>query len=140
MSDAVWTPDARTIERANVTRFMRRHGFEDYGALVARSHEDPEWFWSAAVEDMGLDFATPWSQVVDLSRGPEWATWFTGSTLSIARNCVHRWAERDPGRVAAVGRGEDGSRWEYTFAELSEQVTRVAEGLAALGVEPGDRV
>ena len=70
MSDAVWTPDARTIERANVTRFMRRHGFEDYGALVARSHEDPEWFWSAAVEDMGLDFATPWSQVVDY-RGPE---------------------------------------------------------------------
>ena len=140
MSDAVWNPDARTIEHANVTRLMRRHGFEDYRELVARSQEDPEWFWTVAVEDMGLDFATPWSQVVDLSRGPEWATWFVGSTVSIAWNSVHRWAKRDPDRVAAVGRGEDGSRWEYTFAELSNEVTRLAEGLVALGVEPGDRV
>src|SRR5207247_11452885 len=119
MSDAVWTPDARTIERANVTRFMRRHGFEDYGALVARSHEDPEWFWSAAVEDMGLDFATPWSQVVDLSRGPEWATCFTGSTLSIDRNCVLRWAELEPVRVAEVGGVEDGTRRALTTAWTS---------------------
>src|SRR4029079_2086642 len=140
MADVVWRPDARTLEHANVSRLMRRHGYEDYWELARRSQEDPEWFWPAAIEDMGLDFATPWEQVMDLSRGPEWATWFLGSTLSIAWNCVHRWAERDPGRVAAVGLGEDGARWEYTFAELSSQVTRLAEGLASLGVEPGDRV
>ena len=140
MAEVVWRPDARTLEHANVSRLMRRHGYEDYWELVRRSQEDPEWFWPAAIEDMGLDFAAPWEQVMDLSRGPEWATWFTRSTLSIAWNCVHRWAERDPQRVAAVGLGEDGARWEYTFAELSSQVTRLAEGLASLGVEPGDRV
>src|SRR6187551_2365830 len=140
MAEVAWRPDARTLEHANVSRLMRRHGYEDYWELVRRAQEDPEWFWPAAIEDMGLDFATPWEQVMDLSRGPEWATWFTGSTLSIAWNCVHRWAERDPDRVAAVGLGEDGARWEYTFAELSSQVTRLAEGLVELGVEPGDRV
>ena len=140
MADVAWRPDARTLEHANVSRLMRRHGFEDYWELVRRSQEDPEWFWPAAIDDMGLDFATPWEQVVDLSRGPEWSTWFIGSTLSIAWNCVHRWAERDPGRVAAVGLGEDGARWQYSFAELSSQVTRLAEGLVSLGVEPGDRV
>ena len=140
MAEVAWRPDAHTLEHANVSRLMRRHGYEDYWELVRRSQEDPEWFWPAAIEDMGLDFATPWEQVMDLSRGPEWATWFTGSTLSIAWNCVHRWAEGDPERVAAVGLGEDGARWEYTFAELSSQVTRLAEGLASLGVEPGDRV
>jgi len=140
MADVVWRPEGRTISRANVSRLMRRHGYEDYWELVRRSQEDPEWFWPAAIEDMGLDFAAPWEQVMDLSRGAEWATWFTRSTLSIAWNCVHRWAERDPERVAAVGLGEDGARWEYTFAELSSQVTRLAEGLASLGVEPGDRV
>jgi acetyl-CoA synthetase len=140
MSHVVWAPDARTLEHANVTRLMRRHGYEDYWELVARSQRDPEWFWPAAIEDMGLDFSQPWREVVDLSRGPEWATWFVGAKLSIAWNCVHRWAERDPDRVAAVGLGEDGSRWEYTFAELSGQVTMLAEGLAGLGVEPGDRV
>jgi acetyl-CoA synthetase len=140
MSHVVWAPDARTLEHANVTRLMRRHGYEDYWELVARSQRDPEWFWPAAIEDMGLDFSQPWREVVDLSRGPEWATWFVGAKLSLAWNCVHRWAERDPDRVAAVGLGEDGSRWEYTFAELSGQVTMLAEGLAGLGVEPGDRV
>ncbi|HET7045390.1 MAG TPA: AMP-binding protein, partial [Gaiellaceae bacterium] len=77
---------------------------------------------------------------VDLSRGPEWATWFVGGKLNVAWNCVHRWAERRPEAVAAVGLGEDGSRRELSFAELSSRVTRLAEHLVALGVEPGDRV
>ena len=99
MADVVWRPDAHTLRAANVSRLMRRHGFEDYwGARSPLARRIPEWFWPAAIEDMGLDFATPWNQVMDLSRGPEWATWFVGSTLSIAWNCVHRWAERDPER------------------------------------------
>ena len=98
---------------------MRKHGIDDYWELVRRSQEDPEWFWPAAIEDMGLEFSQPWDDVVDLSRGPEWATWFVGGKLNIAWNCVHRWAERRPDAIAAVGLGEDGSRRELTFAELS---------------------
>ena len=45
-----------------------------------------------------------------------------------------------PDASAAVFRGEDGARREWTFAELSREVVRLAEALAALGVEPGDRV
>jgi acetyl-CoA synthetase len=36
--------------------------------------------------------------------------------------------------------GEDGTREEFTFAALGEEVTRLAEGLAALGVDRGDVV
>src|ERR687891_2310286 len=140
MPDIVWTPDERTLGRANVVRLMRRHGVEDYWELVHRSQDDPAWFWPAAIEDMGLEFSRPWERVYDDSRGPEWTTWFVGSQVSIARNCVHRWAERTPEKVGAVFAGEDGSRRELTFAELSRDVTRLAEGLARLGVEPGDRV
>jgi acetyl-CoA synthetase len=136
----VWEPSAEVLERSNVVRLMRSQGIDDYWELVRRSQEDPEWFWPAAIKDMGLEFSEPWREVLDVSDGPEWTKWFVGAKLNIARNCVHRWAERRPNRVAAVGRGEDGSRWEYSFAELSEQVTRVAEGLVRLGVEPGDRV
>ena len=140
MPDIVWTPDERTLAHANVVRLMRKHGLDDYRELVRRSQEDPEWFWPAAIEDMGLEFSRPWERVYDDSRGPEWTTWFVGSQVSIARNCVHRWAERTPEKVGAVFAGEDGSRRELTFAELSRDVTRLAEGLARLGVEPGDRV
>jgi acetyl-CoA synthetase len=128
------------VERANATRLVRRAGVGDYRELVRRSAEDPGWFWPLAIEEMGLEFSAPWSQVYDESRGPEWTTWFTGARLSIAHNCVHRWAERTPSAIAAVGLREDGSRTALTFAELSRDVTRLAEALVRLGVRAGDRV
>ncbi|NUR76888.1 MAG: AMP-binding protein [Thermoleophilia bacterium] len=119
---------------------MRRAGVANYHELVRRSYEEPDWFWPLCVEDVGLEFSRPWERVYDDSRGPEWTTWFVGGRINIARNCVHRWAERRPDAVAAVGLGEDGSRRELSFAQLSRDVTRLAERLVALGVEPGDRV
>jgi acetyl-CoA synthetase len=140
MSDFVWSPSQDVLEHANVVRLMRRHKIDDYWALVRRSYEDPEWFWPAAIEDMGLEFSKPWKQVVDLSRGPEWATWFVGSTLNLAWNCVHRWSHRRPDAVAAVFAGEDGERRALTYSELSLEVTKLAEGLASLGIAEGDTV
>jgi acetyl-CoA synthetase len=140
VSDVVWRPPPEVVERANATRLQRRAGVEDYWELVRRSAADPDWFWPLVVDDLGLEFSTPWDRVYDDSRGPEWTTWFTGGRVSIARNCVHRWAERTPEAVAAIGLGEDGSRSSHTFAELSRDVTRLAERLVALGVGPGDRV
>ncbi len=140
MAEVVWQPTQEVLERANVTRLMRRHGFDDYGELLRRSQDDPEWFWAAAVEDMGLEFSRPWDAVVDLSRGPEWATWFVGGTVNIAANCVHRWAERTPDTTACVSLAEDGTRRTLSYAAMSDQVTRLAEALAARGVEAGDRV
>jgi acetyl-CoA synthetase len=139
-TDFIWQPDEATLARANVVRLMRRHGLDDYGELLRRSQEEPEWFWPAAIEDMGLEFASPWDEVVDLSRGPEWATWFVGGRVSIAWNCAHRWAKRQPDRPAVISLGEDGSRRVLSYAEMSNQVTRLAEALVRLGVEPGDRV
>jgi acetyl-CoA synthetase len=137
----IWTPSEEVVERANVTRLMRRHGTDDYWELVRRSQDEPEWFWAAAVEDMGLEFAQPWTQVVDVSRGPEWATWFVGGKLNIAWNCVHRWARGEQGEAeAAVWEGEDGTEATFSFRQLSAAVTRLAETLVRLGVEPGDRV
>jgi acetyl-CoA synthetase len=140
VAEIVWRPSPEVLEHANVVRLMRRHGIDDFRELVSRSQDDPEWFWPAAVEDMQLEFARPWERVVDLSRGPEWATWFVGGRVSIAHNCAHRWAARTPDAVACVSLGEDGRRGTLTFAEMSDQVTRLAEALRALGVGVGDRV
>ena len=140
MTEVVWRPDAATIERANATRLVRRAGARDYRDLVRRSVEEPDWFWPLVVEDLGIEFSRAWDKVYDDARGPEWTTWFVGGRLSIADNCAHRWAARRPDALACVGLGEDGSRRTLTFTELSRDVTRLAERLAALGVGPGDRV
>ncbi|MFN2470412.1 MAG: AMP-binding protein [Gaiellaceae bacterium] len=141
MAEVVWRPTDEVLARANVVRLMRCHGVADYHELVRRSQEDPEWFWPAVVEDLGLEFSRPWKQVVDDSGGPEWATWFVGARLNVASSCVHRWVggERS-GAAAVVWHAEDGERRELSYGELSREVTRLAEVLVARGVEPGDRV
>jgi acetyl-CoA synthetase len=138
VSGYVWTPTSEQVEQANVTRLQRRLGCADYHELHRVSIEEPERFWPAVVDDLGLEFTRPWDRVLDDSAGIEWAKWFVGARLNIASNCVHRWAGL-PGE-AAVFRGEDGSRSSLSWPELSREVTQLAEALLAHGVEAGDRV
>ncbi len=137
MSDYVWKPSPEQIERANLTRLQRALGAADYHELHRISVEDPDRFWPAVVDDLGIEFSHPWESVVDTSRGPAWATWFNGGRVNIARVCLHRWASEDE---AFVGLYEDGGRESLTFAEASSQVTQLAETLLELGVVEGDRV
>jgi acetyl-CoA synthetase len=138
--EIVWTPSEDVLERANVVRLMRRLGFDDYTSLQQFSQDEPDAFWPEAIDDMGLEFSRPWDRVLDVSRGPEWTTWFVGGKLNLAWNCVHRWAEQTPEVAAALWQSEDGQRHGLTYRELSDRVARFAEALVALGVGPGDRV
>jgi acetyl-CoA synthetase len=135
-----WTPSAEQLEAANVTRLADTLGCEGYASLHRISVEEPERFWQAVAADLDLELARPWDRVLDDSRGIEWTTWFEGARLNLATACLHAWAERTPAAPAAVFRGEDGARREWTFAELSRETVRLGEALKGLGVEPGDRV
>jgi acetyl-CoA synthetase len=137
MSDFIWEPTPELVEHANVTRLARKLGAASYRELHVISVEDPERFWPALVEDLGIEFSQPWDAVYDDSRGPEWTTWFVGGRLNVARTCLHRWASDDE---ALVGLYEDGTRESLTFGEASRQATQLAEALVELGVEEGDRV
>src|SRR6266851_5043954 len=141
VSDFIWSPSPEDVESANVTRLARRLGVERYRDLHRISVEEPERFWPAVIEDLGLEFSEPWDQVVDTSRGTEWATWFNGGKLNLAWNCVHRWAAGElADHEAAVWQGEDGTRLSLTWRELSDEVFRFAEGLASIGIGEGDAV
>src|SRR3954470_21258546 len=96
MSDFVWEPTPELVEQANVTRLARKLGAADYHELHAISVDDPERFWPAVVEDLGIEFSQPLHAVMDTSGGPEWTTWFVGGRLNAARVCVHRWASERP--------------------------------------------
>jgi acetyl-CoA synthetase len=138
MSRYVWAPTDDQVEQANVSRLQDKLGCSDYHELHRVSVEEPERFWPAVIDDLGIEFAAPWSAVLDESDGIEWAKWFVGGRLNVAWNCVHKW--RDLPGEAAVFCGEDGRRSALSWAELSREVTQVAERLVELGVEPGDRV
>ncbi|MFZ0013651.1 MAG: AMP-binding protein [Acidimicrobiia bacterium] len=138
--DIAWTPDPATAAATNTGRFMAEHDITDFDTLVARSAGDPEWFWAAVVDFIGLPFDPPWTTVRDTSRGHPWATWFLGSGFNLSVACVDRWAAEDPGRVALRSQKEGGETRELDFGELLEQVERLAGALADLGVSRGDAV
>jgi acetyl-CoA synthetase len=136
----IWEPTPELVEEANVTRLGRALGAADYHELLRISVAEPERFWPAVVDDLGIEFSRPWDAVVDVSRGPAWASWFVGGRLNAARACVHRWAAERPDEEALVWQSEDGRREALTWAEASHQVTQLAEALVELGVAEGDRV
>ena len=141
MSDFVWEPTPDYIERANVTRLMRKHSVPDYPGLVQRSQDDIEWFWEAAIEDLGLEFFEPYERILDASQGPEWPRWFVGAQVNLTHNCVDRHAAGPLADSPAIlWEGEDGATKVLSYAELSSQVNRVANGLKALGIGEGDPV
>ncbi|PKZ66078.1 AMP-dependent synthetase [Gordonia terrae] len=140
MSSYVWNPTAEHLERANVLRLARRHGIESIDELRRRSTEDVSWYWDAAVRDLGIPFATPYEAVLDTSQGIQFPEWFVGGTFNAVNACIDRWLDGSAQRLAIIHEREDGAVTTLTYAELAEQVGRVAAGLVELGIGEGDAV
>lgn len=142
VSDYVWMPTADYIENANVSRLIRTSGVRTLQDLRRRSIQDVRWFWDAVVQDLGLPFHKPYSEVLDTSAGTEYPRWFVGGRINLAAACVDRWLEQagTANLLAVVHEDEAGRVNQLTYRELSQQVDAVSRGLDALGVRPGDRV
>ena len=141
MAEVAWRPSPEYAENANVSRFMRQHGIGSIDEFRRRSIEESEWFWDAVVEDMGIEFTTPYERVLDSSGGIAWSKWFVGGRVNLTHNCVDRHALGDRGeRPAIVSESEDGDVRTFTYAELKREVDAIAAGLRALGIEKGDPV
>lgn len=140
MSDFSWEPSPGYISNANVTRLMRKHGISDYRELVARSQEDIEWFWQAAIDDVCIDFFKPFDQILDVSDGIQWPKWFVGGEINLVYNCVDRHAAARPEAPALKWEGEDAVTRTLSYSELEALVNRIANGLTALGIGKGDAV
>ena len=141
MPDFAWSPTSEFASATAVARFMTRHGIPDVETLLRKSVAEPDWFWDAAVRDLGIVFDRPYTRVRDISRGAAWTDWFVGGGLNVATNCLQR--NLDLGRgddCCLVGERESGTIVRYTYRELADAVARCAGGLRAVDVAPGDRV
>jgi len=140
MSDYVWLPTPEYIDSANVTRLAHKHGLRDIAELRERSVADPGWYWNAVLDDLGIEFTTPHTEVLDLRRGIEHPDWFVGAELNVVDACLRRWRDTGPDRIAVRHEAEDGSVRTLTFGELADQVASAAAGLKRLGIGRGDAV
>ena len=92
----IWRPSNEYLARANLRRFMDANGIRDYCELIRRSTEDTDWFWDAALADLGVEWYRPYSQLLDDSRGFPWCRWFVSGQINVVHNCVDRHAGAVP--------------------------------------------
>jgi len=138
-SDILWSPGRNAVADANITRFAARCGFAEapYDVLHRWSTSAPDAFWQAIWAFCGVA-GTPGSIAYRAAPdgGMLGGAWFPEARLNFAENLL-----RGPGEVlAVVAAEEDGSFTRWTRGEVRAEVARIANGLADLGVGPGDRV
>jgi acetyl-CoA synthetase len=137
----VWQPSPATIERAHLTRFLRQHSIPDFAGLMERSTREVAWFTDSLLKYLEIEFAQPYTQVVDLSRGIAWPHWCVGGRMNIVHNCLDKYlgtpTESQP---ALVWEGEAGDRRSLSYGELHALVCQAAGGLRGLGLGPGDAI
>jgi acetyl-CoA synthetase len=136
-----WTPSPDAFAASPAGRMAARHGIPDARSLAERAAADPEWYWAAGMEDLGIPWMRPYDSVVDLSRGIEHPRFFPGGLLNWADFAVDRWVREGRGEARAVWwEGDDGATLTLTYAELKTRVDAAAGALRARGVGAGDVV
>jgi acetyl-CoA synthetase len=107
--------------------------------LYEKAETDREGFWADQSREL-LHWHKPFTQVLDWSN-PPFAKWFADGELNVAYNCLDRHVEAGHGdRIALLWEGEPGDERRITYAELTDEVRRLANVLAGLGIGQGDRV
>ena len=110
-----------------------------YDETYARSLRDPEGFWASVADDLYWD--RRWDRVFDGSR-PPYARWFPGGMLNTCYNALDLHVDRGRGKQRALVYDSPVTSTikVFTYAELREEVARVAGALARQGIARGDRV
>lgn len=110
-----------------------------YDNLYRRSIDEPEEFWDEV--GRGVEWHVPYTRVLDNSQEP-FTKWFVGGKLNTCHNAVDRHVSAGRGdQVALIHESPiTKSLTKKTFSQLEEEVSRVAGGLARMGVGVGDRV
>jgi len=125
--DRVFEPPSGFVQRAVVSD----------PSIYERAAGDPEAFW--AEQAQALRWSRPWDRVMEWT--PPFVKWFEGGTLNASVNCLDRHVASGGGdKVAYHWEGEPGDTRTITYAELLEEVCKLANGLRSLGVQRGDRV
>ena len=107
--------------------------------LFEQASADRLEFWAEQSRTL-LHWDKPFTQTLDWSN-PPFAKWFADGELNVAYNCLDRHVEAGNGeRVALYWEGENGDSRAVTYAELTDEVKRLANVLTDLGIGQGDRV
>ncbi|MDD5204705.1 MAG: acetoacetate--CoA ligase [Desulfobacterales bacterium] len=142
MTKMLWKPSDQRVRETNMYRFMTqvnrkyKKNFADYDSLYQWSVQNIPEFWTLVWDFVGIKVSKPYDQVVDDPGKMPGTKWFPGARLNFAENLLRY---RDD-RTALIFLGEDKEVRKITYAQLFEEVARIARPLKDMGIKPGDRV
>lgn len=142
MEVPIWEPSEERKRAANMTRFMdfvnERYGqsLNSYDDLYNWSVDNIPDFWASLWEFADIKASKPYDAVVTDVDKMLGARWFPGARLNFAENLLRY---RDD-KIALIFKGEAQEAVRLTYAQLYDQVARLAKSLRESGVTVGDRV
>ena len=131
--DERFTPPESIIKSTLITA-------DTYKEMYARSVKDPDGFWADMAKRLDWDkFPT---KIKNTSfEGDVSIKWYEDGILNASYNCIDRHLPKRANQTALIFEGDDPSETnKVTFAELKDEVSRVANAMKSLGVKKGDRV
>ena len=124
----------------DIKDFQNPHlkSFDEYLSMYEDSIQNPsEFFLDQAKKEIEW-FKEPKKGHCGELTAP---TWFEDGKLNITYNCLDRHVKETPNKTAIIWQGDDKNHnQQITYKELLTEVSKLANGLKALGVKKGDRI
>ncbi len=113
---------------------------ESYATMYRDSIADPVKFW--AEQGKRITWFKPYTQVKDVDfKDNARIRWFYDGTLNASVNCIDRHLPGRANQVALIREGDDpNDSSNITYAQLKDEVCKLANALKERGVKKGDRV
>ena len=113
---------------------------EKYEAMYKESVENPEKFWGE--HGKRLHWSKPYTQVKDVDFNDNARIrWFYDGKLNACYNCVDRHLPARANQTALIREGDNPDDSSHiTYAQLKDEVCKLANALKERGVKKGDRV
>ena len=130
----IYPPSPEFVAQAHVDKAR-------YDEMYAQSVNDPEAFWGE--HGKRLDWIKPYTKVKNTTfEYPDVSIrWFEDGVLNVSANCVDRHLAERADQTAIIWESDDPDVSRHiTYAELSEQVNKLANVYKELGVGKGDRI
>jgi len=142
MAKLLWKPTEDRIKNSNMYKFFqfinKKYGtdFNEYRPLYKWSIDNIPEFWASFWEYADIIYSKTYDTIIDDVNKMPGTKWFEGARLNFAENLLRI---RDDHR-AFIFRGETQKSAKMSYAELYDNVARLAKSLREIGVAPGDRV
>jgi len=139
METPIWKPSAERIKKANMTRFIdlvnQRYGLkiDDYTELHEWSINNLSDFWAAMWDFGEIKASKSYNTIMVTGKHMIDTKWFPGARLNFAENML-RYRDNE---TALIFKSEGQDTIKMTYAELYDEVARLANSLRESGVKAG---